>query len=285
MSLIKKIIKTAKLILLLVIIALAIKGFSSIIRETEYKEAIYIMKIDEAIFSSEKVIKELKSIEDIPNIKSVILRLNSPGGAIGASQEIFKEIEKFKEKTGKKFICSIENIGASGAYYISLACDKILALPGSIVGSIGVISIFFSAEELIEKFHIKPFIVKSGKFKDSGTPLRNPTEEDIRYINTIVQKLFEQFKRDVKMKRPNLKVSIDEIADGRVFSGEEAVELGLIDGTGTFSDAVSMAIELAGIKIKPKIIWGRKKKPLMELLNIDSSINTLINKIFQPMFM
>ncbi len=285
MSLIKKIIKTAKLILLLVIIALAIKGFSSIIRETEYKEAIYIMKIDEAIFSSEKVIKELKSIEDIPNIKSVILRLNSPGGAIGASQEIFKEIEKFKEKTGKKFVCSIENIGASGAYYISLACDKILALPGSIVGSIGVISIFFSAEELIEKFHIKPFIVKSGKFKDSGTPLRNPTEEDIRYINTIVQKLFEQFKRDVKMKRPNLKVSIDEIADGRVFSGEEAVELGLIDGTGTFSDAVSMAIELAGIKIKPKIIWGRKKKPLMELLNIDSSINTLINKIFQPMFM
>lgn len=282
----KGLLKFVRNIFLFVIIVLAIRGCLSLIKEREQKkDAIYVMKLEETIFSSEKIISEIRKIKKAKEIKAVIIRINSPGGTIGASQEIYHELLKFKEETGKKLVCSIENIGASGAYYVSLACDKVLALPGSIVGSIGVISIFFTVEELMKEVKIKPFIIKSGKFKDTGSPFRTPNEIDINYLQDVVMKLYNNFKEDVVKKRPQLKDKIDEIADGRVFTGKEAFELGLIDKLGSFSDAVSTAIELAQIKEEPKIIWPKKREfPFLEEL-MQKIKAEILSKLFSPTFM
>lgn len=273
--------KLLKWLIYLTIFVLVLKGISSLFGERKTKASIYIMNLKDTIIFSESFIKELRNIEKRDDIKSVIIRINSPGGAIGASQEIYQEIEKFKERTRKKIICSIENIGASGAYYVSLSCDKTIALPGSIVGSIGVISVFFTADELLERIKIKPFIVKSGSFKDTGTPLRKPTEKDIKYLQEVVDELFEQFKNDVVRKKPELAGKIDEIADGRVFSGREAQKIGLIDFVGTFSDAITIAKIIAGIEGEPKIIWPQKRK--FQIL--EEIIGSKIFEFLTPLFM
>jgi protease IV len=281
----KGILKIFRLIFFILVALLAIRGFFTFFEKEKFKEAIYVLKLEDTILSSEKIVSELRKLEKTDFIKAIILRVNSPGGTIGASQEIYLELKKFKEKTGKKLICSIENIGASGAYYVSLACDKVIALPGSIVGSIGVISFFFTVEDLLKYLKVKPYIVKSGKFKDTGSPFRQPNEQDLKYLEDIVMKLFEEFKKDVVQVRPALKDKIDEIADGRVFTGKEAFELGLIDYIGTFSDAVTLAKELAGIKEEPKIIFPEKRKiPFLEDL-LKSAVKEIISKFLFPEIM
>jgi protease-4 len=281
----KGVLKIFRLIFFILVALLAIRGFFTFFEKEKFKEAIYVLKLEDTILSSEKIVSELRKLEKTDFIKAIILRVNSPGGTIGASQEIYLELKKFKEKTGKKLICSIENIGASGAYYVSLACDKVIALPGSIVGSIGVISFFFTVEDLMKYLKVKPYIVKSGKFKDTGSPFRQPNEQDLKYLEDIVMKLFDEFKKDVVQVRPALKDKIDEIADGRVFTGKEAFELGLIDYIGTFSDAVTIAKELAGIKEEPKIIFPEKRKiPFLEDI-LKSLVKQIISKFLFPEIM
>ncbi|MFZ8802027.1 MAG: signal peptide peptidase SppA [Candidatus Calescibacterium sp.] len=278
-------IRIVRILFFLFIAVLAIKGFFSFFGREKIKEAIYILKLEDTILSSEKIVNDLRNLEKSDFVKAIILRINSPGGTIGASQEIYLELKRFKEKTGKKLVCSIENVGASGAYYVSLACDKVIALPGSIVGSIGVISLFFTVEDLLKYLKVKPYIVKSGKFKDTGSPFRQPNEQDMKYLEDIVVKLFQQFKKDVVEVRPALKDKIDEIADGRVFTGKEALELGLIDYVGTFSDAVTVAKELAGIKEEPKLIFPEKRKiPFLDDI-LKSAKEEIISKFLFPQVM
>jgi protease-4 len=278
-------IRLVRILFFLFIAVLAIKGFFSFFGREKIKEAIYILKLEDTILSSEKIVNDLRNLEKSDFVKAIILRINSPGGTIGASQEIYLELKRFKEKTGKKLVCSIENVGASGAYYVSLACDKVIALPGSIVGSIGVISFFFTVEDLLKYLKVKPYIVKSGKFKDTGSPFRQPNEQDMKYLEDIVVKLFQQFKKDVVEVRPALKDKIDEIADGRVFTGKEALELGLIDYIGTFSDAVTVAKELAGIKEEPKLIFPEKRKiPFLDDI-LKSAKEEIISKFLFPQVM
>jgi protease-4 len=278
-------IRIVRILFFLFIAVLAIKGFFSFFGREKIKEAIYILKLEDTILSSEKIVNDLRNLEKNDFVKAIILRINSPGGTIGASQEIYLELKRFKEKTGKKLVCSIENVGASGAYYVSLACDKVIALPGSIVGSIGVISFFFTVEDLLKYLKVKPYIVKSGKFKDTGSPFRQPNEQDMKYLEDIVVKLFHQFKKDVVEVRPALKDKIDEIADGRVFTGKEALELGLIDYIGTFSDAVTVAKELAGIKEEPKLIFPEKRKiPFLDDI-LKSAKEEIISKFLFPQVM
>jgi protease-4 len=278
-------IRIFRILFFLFIAVLAIKGFFSFFGREKIKEAIYILKLEDTILSSEKIVNDLRNLEKSDFVKAIILRINSPGGTIGASQEIYLELKRFKEKTGKKLVCSIENVGASGAYYVSLACDKVIALPGSIVGSIGVISFFFTVEDLLKYLKVKPYIVKSGKFKDTGSPFRQPNEQDMKYLEDIVVKLFQQFKKDVVEVRPALKDKIDEIADGRVFTGKEALELGLIDYIGTFSDAVTVAKELAGIKEEPKLIFPEKRKiPFLDDI-LKSAKEEIISKFLFPQVM
>jgi protease-4 len=278
-------IRLVRILFFLFIAVLAIKGFFSFFGREKIKEAIYILKLEDTILSSEKIVNDLRNLEKNDFVKAIILRINSPGGTIGASQEIYLELKRFKEKTGKKLVCSIENVGASGAYYVSLACDKVIALPGSIVGSIGVISFFFTVEDLLKYLKVKPYIVKSGKFKDTGSPFRQPNEQDMKYLEDIVVKLFQQFKKDVVEVRPALKDKIDEIADGRVFTGKEALELGLIDYIGTFSDAVTVAKELAGIKEEPKLIFPEKRKiPFLDDI-LKSAKEEIISKFLFPQVM
>lgn len=224
---------------------------------------VAIVKIEGAIVNSEPILKELWKYEKSRSVRAIVLRINSPGGVVGASQEIYNEIKRIRGK--KVVVASLGNIATSGAYYISSACDKIVAMRGTLTGSIGVLATFLSAEELVRLLKIEPFVVKSGKFKDTGSILRRPTEADRRYIKKLVMELFRQFKEDVVARRPLLKDKIDKIADGRVLLGEEALKWGLIDEIGTIKDAIRLAGELAGIK-KPRVIWPKRKLRFLDFL-------------------
>lgn len=258
---------------------LSIRGCLTIVSNIPQKSnKIAILEINGVILNSESILKRLWSFEKTPSIKAVLVRIDSPGGTVGASQEIYSEIKRIRGVTGKKFIASLSNIGTSGAYYIASACDKIIVNKGSITGSIGVISTFITAEKLLEFLKITPFIIKSGKFKDSGSVLRKPTTDDLNYFQHIVMELYNQFKKDVSERNPKISKVIDEIADGRVLTGEEAIKLGLADSEGTFKDAITIAALEAGIKGEPEIIWPKKKAKILEY------IEHLSSNIISPLF-
>src|SRR3990170_3595593 len=190
----------------------------------------------------------------------IVLRIDSPGGAVGPSQEIYREVLKTTE--GKKVVASMGGLAASGGYYIASAANRIFANPGTITGSIGVIMAFSNFEELMKKLGLKTTVIKSGKFKDVGSPVRELTEEERKILQNVSDDIHGQFIEAVAKGR-NLKIeSVKELADGRIFSGRQAKESGLIDELGTLEDAISYATKLAGIKDKAKIVQERKEKNL-----------------------
>ncbi len=213
-------------------------------------------------------IDKLKSIEDEKNVKAVILRINSPGGTIGATQEIYNEILRLREK-GKVVIVSMGDISASGAYYISCAADYIVANPGTLTGSIGVIIAGMDLSELFKKIGISYNVIKSGKNKDILSPYRKMSPEEQKLLEEVVMDAYNQFLQAVSKGR---KISIEklkEIADGRIFSGEKALSNKLIDELGDFETAVKIAREKAKISGKPNIIeLDRERNPIYGLFSL-----------------
>lgn len=202
-------------------------------------------------------VNRIKRLAENPRVKAIILRVNSPGGSVGASQEIYNEILRAREK-GKKVIVSMGDVAASGGYYISSAADYILANPGTITGSIGVVVGNINFQELMSKWGIKMNIIKSGKYKDTLSSWRQMTEEERELLQELVDRVYRQFVTAVAKGRMIGIEEVEEMADGRVFTGEEAVELRLIDQLGGFQEAIQVAAEKAGIKGKPVLIEGEK---------------------------
>ncbi len=195
---------------------------------------------------AERIISTLESYRTDDTIKAVIVRINSPGGSIGAVQEIVNEIERIR-KAGKPVIASIADIGASGGYYVAAPADMIIANEGSIVGSIGVIMASGDFSRLMDKLGIKIEIIKSGEYKDTGSFHRPLTEPETEYLQEMVDDAFEQFINTVSLGRDMPYDEVKDMAQGQVYTGRRALELNLIDDIGGFSDAVKMAEELAGI--------------------------------------
>jgi protease-4 len=191
-------------------------------------------------------------------VKALVFRIDSPGGTVVAAQEIYSEIRKLRGK--KKTLSSMGNVAASGGYYVASATEEILANPGTITGSIGVISEYANVQDLLKKIGFKSTVLKSGRFKDVGSPLREMTAEEGVYLQGLLENIHHQFIRDVAQGRQKTVEEIEPLSDGRVFTGEQAKEIGLVDRLGNFQDALDRAAELAGIEGKPVILYPEEKR-------------------------
>jgi len=219
---------------------------------------IGIVEINGMILSSKEIIKDIKTFREDAAIKAIILRIESPGGGIGPSQEIFREIMKIK--TDKKIIASMGSVAASGGYYIASATDGIMANSGTITGSIGVIMEYANIMEIAKKIGISPVVIKSGEYKDMGSPLRDLGESEKKLFQELVDDLHLQFVTDVANSRKMDVQTIASLADGRVYTGRKAVTLKLIDRIGNLDDAVQWAGELSGIDGEAKPVYPREDK-------------------------
>jgi protease-4 len=217
-------------------------------------EAVGVLLIEGSIDDSQEVIQNLKRFGEIKGIKAVVVRIDSPGGGVGPTQEIYKEIEKLKRK--KPVIASLGGLAASGGYYIASICDQVVANPGTLTGSIGVIMQLGNVEELMKKLGLKGYSVKSGPHKDIGSPLRPLSPEEKTILQSLVDNVHGQFVGAVAKGRKMPEDAVRELADGRVYSGEQAKKLGLVDLLGNMEDAVEVAAKRAGIKGEPQVIFA-----------------------------
>ena len=224
--------------------------------------------------SSEQILKDLTEFRNSPNVKSIVLRIESPGGAVGAAQEIYREVKRTSEV--KPVVASMGSMGASGGYYAALGADNIIANPGTMTGSIGVIVKFPNLEGLFEKIGYKSEVIKSGPLKDLGAGDRPLSEEERTLMQDLIDNVYNQFVRDIAAARAMPEETIFELADGRIYTGEQALEVGLIDNLGNFTDAIVLAAELGGLDTKdPQLIYPKvdRKFSLLHLLtNAEQSL-------------
>jgi protease-4 len=197
-----------------------------------------------------RVFERLERAAADPSVKAVLLRLDTPGGEVTASDIIYHEILRFKERTGRPVVGLMMSVAASGGYYIASACDLIIAHPSTLTGSIGVISVFPSVESLMAKVGVRVNVIKSGPAKDSGSPFRDMTEDERKIFQGIIDEYYENFLAVVARGRKGKVAEADlrTVADGRVYTAPQALKLGLIDGVGYFEDAYGKARDLAGIE-------------------------------------
>lgn len=221
-----------------------------------FSNKIGVIEIAGQISDSGPILEQLMEFSKNKHIKAVVLRIDSPGGSVGASQEIYREVARVKDT--KKVIVSMGDTAASGGYYIAAAGDKIVANPGTITGSIGVIMSFYRIDELSKKIGLTLEVIKSGEFKDTGSSFRELTDREKELMNGVVLNIQEQFIKAVAEGRKLPVDKVREIADGRIFSGEMAKELGLVDELGNFRDAVNLAASLSGIKGEPTLVYSEK---------------------------
>jgi protease-4 len=216
-----------------------------------------VVKVEGFIGETRDIVEQMNEFGKDDNIKAVVLRIDSPGGGVAASQEIYESVVELKKK--KKVIASMGSIAASGGYMIACAADKIVANPGTLTGSISAVMHFANAEELLKKIGLKASVVKSGKFKDIGSPVREMTPEEKALLQELVDDIYDQFLDMVAKDRNIKKENLREIADGRVFTGRQAHKLGLVDYLGDMGYSVKLAGEMAGIKGAPEIEYPKKK--------------------------
>jgi protease-4 len=254
-------------------------------------QKVAIIPIEGEIFEARETIEALHRYSENVTVKAIVMRINSPGGAIAPSQEIFEAVRNTRKRSGKPIVASLDNVAASGGYYIASGCDRIVSNPGTITGSIGVILEWMNTKDLIAWAKLKPEIITSGALKAAGNPYTELTDAERAYLQNIVMQLHGQFVRAVAAGRKGKMTEADvvRIADGRVFTGEQALELKLVDEIGNLDDAVSAAATLAGIHGTPGTIYPRKRKPgLFDLLS-DSSTDseTALSRIFsrRPRFL
>jgi protease IV len=221
-------------------------------------EGVGVLQIDGAIDDSRPVLDELRRLKSMPWVKAIVVRIDSPGGAVAPTQEIFEEIQRSKNQ--KPFIASMGGTATSGGYYIAAACDQIVANPGTLTGSIGVIMQLANLEELMKKIGVRGINVKSGPNKDIGSPFVPLSPEGREILQSLVDNVHGQFVTAVARGRGMEEAQVRKLADGRVYSGAQAKELGLVDQFGTLRDAVELAAKRAGIAGEPAVYFSRPKR-------------------------
>ncbi len=240
---------------------------------------IAVIEIEGVISNSKDINKNLNYFNDRQDIKAIILRINSPGGAVGPSQEIYQEILKIKKTT--KVIASLGTVAASGGYYIASAADSIVANPGTITGSIGVIIEFMNFKGLLDKVGVTGTVIKSGKFKDTGSPLREMRVDERKYMQAVIDDVHGQFVDAVTTSRELDREKVLKMADGRIFSGNKALELGLVDSIGNLSDAVEVTKKMLGLKGKHLLVYPKHRVSLLEALtgvSPEGNINRILGE-------
>jgi protease-4 len=221
-------------------------------------DGIGVLQIQGAIDDSQTVLTELKRLKEMPWVKAIVVRIDSPGGAVAPTQEIFEEIQRSKKQ--KPFIASMGGMATSGGYYIAAACDKIVANPGTLTGSIGVIMQLTNVEDLMKKIGVKGVNVKSGQNKDIGSPFQPLSPEGKEILQSLVDNVHGQFVAAVAKGRSMDEAQVRKLADGRVYSGAQAKDLGLIDQFGTLEDAIELAARRVGIEAEPAVYYSRPEQ-------------------------
>ena len=235
-------------------IVLALLGKGSLFTT---QERVGVVEIKGLLTDSRTAIKQLDRYRDDDNIKAIVLRIDSPGGAVGPSQEILREVEKVRTK--KKIVASLGTVAASGGYYIASGANLIMSNRGTITGSIGVIMQFTNVEGLTKKLGLDFFNLKAGRYKDVGSPFRAMSPEDKAYLQGFIDNVYQQFVSDVARNRKIPLAKLKTLAEGRIYTGEEAKEAGLVDEFGNLPDAIERAGRLGGIKGKVKAVYPEKE--------------------------
>jgi len=239
---------------------------------------IGIVEIKGVITTPEKALDAMKQFRENENVKAVVLRIDSPGGAVGASQEIFQEARRLDMV--KPVIASLGNTAASGGYYSAVGARYIVANPGTVTGSIGVIMKLPNVEKLLEKLGIKTTVIKSGRLKDLASITRELSPEERAVLKSVMDDIHGQFIRDVAQGRSLPEEKVKSLADGRIFSGQQALELKLVDELGNFSVALDKAAEIAKISGEWKVLYPKKDKitAIREILE-ESGARTMLNLV------
>lgn len=247
-------------------------------------ERVAVVELNEPILSSQEIVRQFKKYRENSSIKAIVFRVESPGGGVSASQEIYEEVKKTRDG-GKPVVVSMGAVAASGGYYVACGASKIIANPGTLTGSIGVIFQFLHFNELMSKIGVDASTFKTGKFKDTGSPFRKTTEEEKKYLDLVLADVYDQFVSTVVTERKLTRKHVEQYADGRIFTGRQALEYGFVDSLGTMEDAVSLAAKLGGISGKPKVVKEYKRKTFLERMlgETASDIAGLRNELFhQP---
>ncbi len=231
---------------------------------------VALVKIEGVLLTSDHVVDELHDYAEDSSIKAIVIRIDSPGGGVVPSQEIYNAV-KYARKEGKKVVVSMGSVAASGGYYVAAAADKIVANPGTLTGSIGVKMEFANLEKLLEKIGVQGMVVKSGEYKDIGSPYRTMTETEKKLLQGVIDDVHSQFITAVAEGRKLQEADVRAIADGRIFTGQQALALKLVDQMGDLNESIQVAGSLAGIKGKPTVIEKRKKIPFFEYLKEESA--------------
>ena len=237
-----------------------------------FGDRIGVVDLDGVILSPQPVVGQLKKLADDSSIKAIILHVNSPGGGVAASEEIYREVKRIREEKKKRIVVSIETVGASGAYYIASASNKIYADQGSIVGSVGVIAEWVNYGDLLKWAKLKSVVFKTGEFKDTGSPSRELTPAEQAYLQGLIDNMFGQFIQAVADGRGMKFDDVKAIANGKVWTGKEALTMKLIDNVGDFEAVVNDTAQSVGISGEPTLVRPEKdRRTLLDLLLGDVS--------------
>jgi len=241
------------------------------------EDRVALIRVEGVILDSRETISELKRFADNPYVKAIVLRIDSPGGGVVPSQEIFDAVQRIRNKNNKAVVASMGTVAASGGYYIAAATDRIIANPGTLTGSIGVIMETANVEGLLKKIGVEGIVVKSGKFKDVGSPLRKMTDEEQALLQSVMDDVHKQFIDAVAEGRAMEVDTVQALADGRIFTGRQAKEAKLIDELGNLDDAIQLAADIAGIEGEPKVVEPRRRFSFREL--IESRLSAIFPKL------
>ena len=237
-----------------------------------FGDKIAVVDLEGVIITPKEVVEQLRKYADDSSIRAIVLHVNSPGGGAAASEEIYREVLRIRDEKKKRIVASIETVGASGAYYVSSATNKIFADNASIVGSIGVIAQWYNYEELIKWAKLKAITLKAGEFKDTGSPTRDMTPVERAYLQGIIDDMHVQFIHSVASGRHMKDDEVLTLANGKVWTGEQAVPLKLVDQIGDFRAAIADTAKSVGIRGEPTLVHPEKeRKSLLDLMFGDVS--------------
>lgn len=269
------VIAVASVVLVIAFLALVSVYRASSKGSIMQKSEVGVLEIKGLIMDPDDISKKIKDLKERDSVKAVVVRIDSPGGGISASQEIYHELKSLDKD--KPVIASFSSLAASGGYYVALGARTIFANEGSLTGSIGVIMQLANLERLYQFIKISPITIKSGKFKDIGSSSRKMTPEEREVLQELSDDMHLQFKQAVATERKLPMETVDSFADGRVFSGQQAMQMKLVDSIGTFSDAVKYAAQISKAGDNPELYYPKEDKGSM-LQDILSSTKTFINR-------
>ena len=241
---------------------------------------IALVRIQGMLMDSQNIVRQLSNYRHNPNVRGIVLRIDSPGGAVAPAQEIYNEIMKLKADH-KTVYASMGTVAASGGYYIASAANYVLANPGTLTGSIAAVMAFSNIEELTDKIGVKPIIIKSGKYKDVGSPLRGMKPEERKLLQSVVDDVHQQFVQAVAKGRGLPVSEVNEIADGRIMTGQQALTLKLVDEMGGLEKTIELLAKKIGVEGRPKVIEEKEKTPFFDWL-LQSSLPSRLAATLMP---